>query len=211
MASSLRKKVLIGSAGVLALLIVLLVAAPFFIDVNAFKPQIAAEVKKATGRELVIDGPIDLSLLPTPVVTVKGVKFFNAPGSKNANMVEVKSVTVKPAILPLLSGGIEVDEVTLIEPKIVLEVNAAGKPNWEFTPSVAEAKPAAPKAGPARPMSLGRLTIDNGTLIFSDAKAGLSVVAEKASFTASVGSIDGPYALAGSAIVNGSQIGRAHV
>ena len=206
MASSLRKKVLIGSGSVIALLIILLVAVPFFIDVNAFKPQIAAEVKKATGRELVIDGPIDLSLLPTPVVTVKGVKFFNAPGSKNANMVEVKSVTVKPAILPLLSGGIEVDEVTLVEPKIVLEINAAGKPNWEFTPSVAEAKPAAPKAGPARPLSLGRLTIDNGTLIFSDAKAGLSVVAEKASFTASVGSIDGPYSLAGSATVNGAPL-----
>ena len=206
MASSLRKKVLIGSGSVIALLIVLLVAAPFFIDVNAFKLEIAAEVKKATGRELVIDGPIELSLLPTPVVTVKGVKFFNVPGSKNANMVEVKSVTVKPAILPLLSGVIEVDEVTLVEPKIVLEINAAGKPNWEFAPSVAEAKPAAPKAGPARPLSLGRLTIENGTLIFSDAKAGLSMVAEKANFTASVGSLDGPYSLAGNATVNGSAL-----
>ena len=206
MASSLRKKVLIGSGSVIALLIVVLVALPFFIDVNSFKPQIAAEVKRATGRELVIDGPIELSLLPTPVVTVKGVKFFNVPGSKNANMVEVKSVTVKPAILPLLSGGIEVDEVTLVEPKIVLEIDAAGKPNWEFAPSVAEAKPAAPRAGPGRPLSLGRLAIENGTLIFSDAKAGLSVVAEKANFTASVGSLDGPYSLAGNATVNGSAL-----
>jgi hypothetical protein len=206
MASSLRKKVLIGSGSVIALLVILLVAAPSFIDVNAFKPQIVAEVKKATGRDLVIDGPIDLSLLPTPVVTVKGVKFFNVPGSRNATMVEVKSVTVKPAILPLLSGGIEVDEVTLVEPKIVLEIDASGKPNWEFAPSVAEAKPATPKSGTAKPISLGRLTIDNGTLIFSDVKAGLSVVAEKANFTASVGSIDGPYSLAGSATVNGSPL-----
>jgi uncharacterized protein involved in outer membrane biogenesis len=206
MASSLRKKVLIGSGGLIALLVILLIAAPFFIDVNAFKPQIAAEVKKATGRELVIDGPIELSLLPTPVATVKGVKFFNVPGSKNATMVEVKSITVKPAILPLLSGGIEVDEVTLVEPKIVLEINAAGKPNWEFTPSVAAAKPAAPQPAAARPLSLGRLTIDNGTLIFSDAKAGLSVVAEKANFTASVGSIEGPYSLTGGATVNGSPL-----
>ena len=36
--------------------------------------------------------------------------------------------------------------------------------------------------------------------------AGLSVVAEKANFTASVGSIDGPYALAGSATVNGAPL-----
>ena len=96
--------------------------------------------------------------------------------------------------------------MTLVEPKIVLEINAEGKPNWEFTPSVAEAKPAAAKPSSPRPLSLGRLTIENGTLIFSDSKAGLSVVAEKANFTASVGSIDGPYSLAGAATVNGAPL-----
>src|SRR6185436_10108996 len=109
----------------------------------------------------------------------------NVPGSKNANMVEVKSITVKPALFALLTGNIQVDEVTLVEPKIVLEINAEGKPNWEFTPSVAEAKPAAPKPSSPAPLSLGRLTIENGTLIFSDSKAGLSITAENANFTAS--------------------------
>ena len=153
-----------------------------------------------------IEGPISLSLLPTPTVSVTGVKFFNTAGSKNANMVEVKSVTVQPSLLALLGGRIEVGEVTLVEPKIVLEINAEGKPNWEFAPSVAEARPAAAKPSSPRPLSLGRLTIDNGTLIFSDSKAGLSVVAEKANFTASVGSIDGPYSLAGDATINGEPL-----
>src|SRR6185436_18091443 len=83
-------------------------------------------------------------------------------------------------------------------------INPEGKPNWEFTPSVAEAKPAAPKPSSPAPLSLGRLTIENGTLIFSDSKAGLAVTAEQANVTASVGSVDGPYALAGSATVNGA-------
>ena len=96
--------------------------------------------------------------------------------------------------------------MTLVEPKIVLEVNAEGKPNWEFTPSVAEAKPAAATPSTPRPLSLGRLTIENGTLIFSDSQAGLSVVAEKANFSASVGSIDGPYSLAGAATINGAPL-----
>ena len=206
MAASTRKKILIGGAGVIGLLVVALVAAPFFIDVNAYKPMIVSQVKTATGRDLVLDGPIGLSLLPTPTVTVGNVKFFNAAGSKNPNMVEVKSVTVKPSLLGLLMGKIEVGEVTLVEPKIVLEINAEGKPNWEFAPSVAEAKPAAAKPSSPRPLSLGRLTIDNGTLIFSDSKAGLSVVAEKANFSASVGSLDGPYSLAGGATVNGAPL-----
>lgn len=206
MTSRTRKRLLIGGGGIVALLVAALVALPALIDVNSYKPLIVSQVKTATGRNLVIDGPISLSLFPTPTVSVTGVKFFNAAGSKNANMVEVKSVTVKPSLLALLGGNIEISEVTLVEPKIVLEINAEGKPNWEFAPSVAEAKPAAAKPSSPRPLSLGRLTIDDGTLIFSDSKAGVSVIAEKANFTASVGSIDGPYSLAGDAAVNGAPL-----
>jgi len=206
MTTSMRRKLLIGAGAVLGVLIVAALVAPSLYDVNKWKPEIVAMAKKATGRELVIDGPMSFSVLPVPRATVAGVKFFNAPGSKNPNMVEVKSISVKPALFALLTGNIEVDEVTLVEPKIVLEINAEGKPNWEFAPSVAEAKPAAPKPSSPRPLSLGRLTIENGTLIFSDSKAGLSVVAEKANITASVGSVDGPYALAGSATVNNAPL-----
>ena len=206
MTPTTRKRLLIGGGGIVALLVAAVAVAPALIDINSYKPLIVSQVKTATGRDLVIDGPISLSLLPTPTVSVTGVKFFNAAGSKNANMVEVKSVTVQPSLLPLLVGRIEVGEVTLVEPKIVLEINAEGKPNWEFAPSVAEAKPAAAKPSSPRPLSLGRLTIDNGTLIFSDSKAGLSVVGEKANFSASVGSIDGPYTLAGGATVNGAPL-----
>ena len=206
MSPSTRKKLTIGGGGFVGVLVLVLLIAPSFFDLNKYKPQLAAEVKKATGRSLVVDGSVSLSLLPTPSVTASGVKFFNMPGSKNPNMVEIKSVSVKPSLLALLSGNIEVSEVTLVEPKIVLEVNAQGKPNWEFAPSVEEAKPAAPKPSSPKPLSLGRMNIENGTLIFSDSKAGLSVVAEKANFSASVGSLDGPYSLAGGATINGSPL-----
>jgi uncharacterized protein involved in outer membrane biogenesis len=168
MSPSTRKKVLIGAGSVVGVLIAALLIAPGFFDLNQYKPQIVAEVKKATGRDLVIDGPVSLSLLPLPSVSVTGVKFFNVAGAKNPNMVEVKSVTVRPSLFALLTGGLEVSEVVLSEPKIVLEINAEGKPNWEFTPSVGEARPASPKPASPKPISLGRLTIENGTLIFSD-------------------------------------------
>jgi uncharacterized protein involved in outer membrane biogenesis len=203
---STRKKLYIGGGGFVGLVIVALLVAPSFFDLNKYKPELAAQVKKATGRDLVVDGSVSLSLLPVPTVSASGVKFFNMPGSKNPNMVEIKSVSVRPSLLALLGGNIEVSEVTLVEPKIVLEINAQGKPNWEFAPSVAEAKPAAPKPSSPKPLSLGRLNIENGTLIFSDSKAGLSVVAEKANFSASVASLDGPYSLAGGATINGSPL-----
>jgi len=203
---SVRKKVLIGAGSVLGVLIVALLVAPFVLDLNSFKPQIAAQVKRATGRDLAIDGPVALSLLPVPSVTVTGIKLSNAPGSRNANMVEVKSATVKPSVFALLRGDIEMTEVKLVEPRIVLEINAEGKPNWEFTPSVAEAVPAAPKPSSPLPLSLGKLTVENGTLIFSDSKAGLSIAAENATVTASVGSMSGPYSVVGAASVKGTPL-----
>src|SRR5262245_60269151 len=105
MTPSTRKKILIAGGAAVGLLVVALLVAPFFIDVNAFKPRIVAEVKKATGRELVLDGPLGLSLLPTPTVTAVGVKFFNVPGAKNPNMVEVKQVTVRLSLPALLTGS----------------------------------------------------------------------------------------------------------
>ena len=150
MTPTLRKRLLIGAAGLVGLLIVALLVAPSLIDLDARKAEVIAAVKKATGRDLILDGPVSLRLLPVPTATVTGVKFFNVAGAKNPNMVEVKSVTVRFSLLALLVGSIDVSEVTLVEPKIVLEVNAEGKPNWEFAPSVAEAMTGCQRTGLAR-------------------------------------------------------------
>ncbi|WP_428661648.1 AsmA family protein [Reyranella sp.] len=196
-----RKRLLIGAAGFLSLVIAALLVLPSVIDTDAYKPEIAAQVKQATGRDIAIDGPIRLSLLPTPSVELDGVRFLNVPGSKNPNMVEVKSVNVTPSLLALLVGDIEVSEVALVEPKIALEIDVEGKPNWDFAPSMAAAGP-----GSSKPLSLDRFTVKNGTLLFNDSRTGLAMAAENADFSASVGSIDGPYSLAGSATVNGAPL-----
>ena len=170
MSPSTRKKLLIGGGGFIGLLIVALLITPLFFDLNKYKPEIAAQAKKATGRDLAIDGPINLSLLPWPSITVAGVKLANMAGAKSPQMLEVKSVTVKPSLLALIGGNVEISSMTLVEPKIAVEVNAQGKASWDFTPA-AEGKPAEAKTGSPAPQSfsLGRLDIEDGTIGFSDA------------------------------------------
>ena len=68
MTPALRKRLLIGAAGLIGLLIVALLAAPSLVDLDARKAEVIAAVKKATGRDLVLDGPVSLSLLPIPTV-----------------------------------------------------------------------------------------------------------------------------------------------
>ncbi|MFO1080937.1 MAG: AsmA family protein [Reyranellaceae bacterium] len=204
--SSSARKLLLGTGAVVGAIVVVLLALPFLIDVDGYKPQIVQAVKRATGRELVLGGPIGLQILPLPVVTVHDVKLGNPPGAASPDMVRIQSVTVRPSLWALLRGELAPSEVVLVRPKIVLEVNAAGKPSWDLAPSPAEAKPASGTPSPPRPLSLGRLAIEDGTVTFSDSQAGLSLTAEKANFTASVGSIEGPVALSGEAILNGAPL-----
>ena len=56
MSPSTRKKLTIGGGGFVGVLVLVLLIAPSFFDLNKYKPQLAAEVKKATGRNLVVDG-----------------------------------------------------------------------------------------------------------------------------------------------------------
>ncbi|HEY5598833.1 MAG TPA: AsmA family protein, partial [Kiloniellales bacterium] len=81
------KKIGIGLLVVLVLLVAAVLIAPSFVDWNAYKDRIAAEVHAATGRELAIDGNISLALLPAPALSVEIVRLANAAGGSEPTMV----------------------------------------------------------------------------------------------------------------------------
>ena len=190
MSRGIARKFWIG-AGLLCLLAAALVAIPSFVDANAYKPEIIAQVKRATGRDVTIEGPVRLSLLPAPVVTLDGLRVSNETGARSPNMVEAKSVAVRLSLLGLLTGELRPAEVILVEPRIFLQIDASGRPNWQF-----------PTAPDSKTVSLPRLVIENGTLTLNDARSDLSIAAANADFSASAGSIDGPLSVTGGATVN---------
>ena len=102
----------------------------------------------------------------------------------------------------MLQGRIQVGTLTLYRPTIILEVDADGVPNWEFTPGAgALQKPGDPSAG--FHMTAGRLSIVKGTVNFTDPVSKRQLLAEDMTASATVGSFDGPFTVDGSATVNG--------
>src|SRR5262245_26062820 len=197
------KKRLIGLGSLIGVLLAALLVAPVFVDVNVYRTEIINRVKQQTGRDLVIDGPINLWLLP-PSVRLEGIKVRNLPDGKVPNLVEIKSVTVRPSLLALLVGQLQVGEVTVVEPKAFLEVDAAGRPNWEALTPAGQNQPAANPQSLQGP--LGQLIVENGAVAYDDAQSGLSISVEKANVSGSAGSLLGPFALSGDAIVNGAPL-----
>ncbi|TAJ39084.1 MAG: AsmA family protein [Reyranella sp.] len=196
------RKWMVWAAAVIGVPVLAWSAAPYLVDMEVFKPAMVEAVRQATGRELVIDGPIELSMYPAPGISARQVHFANAVGTKGAQMLDVRRVVVRPSLLALLQGRIEVGTLVLVRPTIVLETDANGKPNWEFTPGAGAAQPAGvPAAG--FHLAIGRLAIIRGKLNYTDPRTGRTTVAEDVRAQASVGSFEGPFAIAGTATVNG--------
>src|SRR5262245_7377671 len=169
------KKVLWIVGGLIGLLIVVALASPFFVDLNNYKAEIAAQAKKATGRDLAIDGDISLSILPTPGVTVSGIRFGNAPGGSVPDMATLESAKVKVALMPLISGQVVVEEVELDKPTFIFEKFKDGSGNWQVAPEAEAPQPGvtpepspAPSSGGGMGVVIKSASIEGGTLIYHD-------------------------------------------
>ncbi|WP_170826981.1 AsmA family protein [Magnetovibrio blakemorei] len=130
----MAKKFLIGVLVVVALLAGVAIIGPSFIDSNALKQQATAQVRAATGRDLTIDGDLQISIFPSPTLTANSVTLTNAAGAAEDNMVSLKAVEVRVALMPLLSGKVQVERIRLVGAVVNIEKFADGRTNLEFQP-----------------------------------------------------------------------------
>lgn len=120
----------------LAVLVVVVIGGLFIaissVDINSYKGLIAEEAEKATGRKLVIAGDADLSISLTPSISVSSVSFANAPWGSRPEMAKLKNVSVEVALMPLISGDLQVNRLVLSGLDLLIETNGKGRGNWLF-------------------------------------------------------------------------------
>jgi uncharacterized protein involved in outer membrane biogenesis len=143
-----------------------LIFTPQFIDLDRFRGPIAAQLAERIGLPVELTGPIALSLLPTPTLTARAVRVANPPGAAAPDMVRLRALEVKPALLPLLAGRLELDSASLIDPEIDLERLRDGRLNWESVgPPAAEAGGRSQSGPAASPVAaVDRLVLQNGAV-----------------------------------------------
>jgi uncharacterized protein involved in outer membrane biogenesis len=202
MTMSVGRRIAWTVAALLGPLLAAVVAAPYLVNVEAYKPVLVQAVKEATGRELVIDGPMRLRMFPVPRVSAQHVHFANARGAEGAQMVDVRWIGASPSWWALLRGNVEIGRLTLYQPTIVLETDADGVPNWQFKPGAgASQAEGAPAEG--FHLAIGELRIVQGTLSYTNPRTRQTIKAEQVEATAQVRSLEGPLAISGKATVNG--------
>ena len=174
----LPRPVRIGAWTLLAIIVLAVVAGGVFVasfDPNSMKPRVVAAVKQQTGRDLAINGGINLGLSLRPTVVLHDVTLSNPPGFSRPQMASLQSLDLQLALLPLISGRVEINRLILTKPDVLLETNAQGHDNWVLTPEQkpAQAQAAASGGSPsATQISVALLRIDQGTIALRDDKTG---------------------------------------
>jgi AsmA family protein len=149
---------------------ILTIAAVVFIatlDWNKAKGYLSAGVSKATGRQLVIGGDLEVDLGWISRVRASQIQFENARWSKQPQMVEVGLLDIQIDLWQLLKWRVVLPTVIVSQPKVILEKNAEGSANWEFRAATAVTEPAVPEKRTEIPV-IQKLIIKDGTFVFAN-------------------------------------------
>lgn len=181
------KKLLIGLLVLVVLVVGALFALPLFIPSDTVKAELVSRLEAATGRDVRIDGPVSISVLPTARLSAKGVGLAGL--TEDSEAFSVDSVSFGLSLIPLISGNVEINAVTIEKPRIVVAFDKNGKSNWTGAPapeakpksieSLIEGNPAATPPAAAEPaadafaalenLTISRVSIVDGTVIYRDA------------------------------------------
>jgi AsmA protein len=165
------KRILKIVAIVIGVLVLIVIALPFLIDANTFRPKLESELSGALGRQVKV-GNLSLALL-SGGVTADDISIADDPAFSKAPFVQAKSLKVGVEMVPLiLSKELHVTEITLTQPEISLVKSEDGQ-KWNFSslgnknqPAAAnQPKPAGASSNPE--LSVAKLSVENGRLTVS--------------------------------------------
>jgi len=128
----------------IAVVLVVLVALPFLVDANQFRPRLETELSQHLGRDVKI-GNLGLSLL-SGGVSASDIRIAEDPKFGNTPFLSAKSLGVSVDLGALIfSRKLDVTGITIEQPAIMLLENRAG--TWNFASLGGNRSAPPPQAG----------------------------------------------------------------
>jgi AsmA protein len=166
-----RKKPLIIIGAIVAVVLLLILCLPLFINANQFKPTLETKLNAALGRKVTI-GDIKLAIF-SGGVTVSDISIADDPSFSKSPFLTAKSLTVGVELIPLIfSKQVNVDSIAIDSPDVNLIHGPGGKWNYSSlggSSSSAAANKTASDNGSSTPLTVKKLEIKNGKIIASTA------------------------------------------
>ena len=144
---------LLGLGLALIAAIVAALAAPLFVDWNAWRPEFEQRASVLVGTPVTIRGPIEASILPTPAFVMRDVTVGDAEHGTGLKAGQIRGIL---SLGSLFRGAVEAEEIVLTKPSMRLTLGADGRVIVKET------------GGTSNSFSVSRFTVEGGTLVIDD-------------------------------------------
>jgi AsmA protein len=162
MAISSRRTLFIVLGSILALILVVVLAIPLFLNADNFRPRIESTLSTSLGRKVTL-GKLDLSVL-TGSVVAQSASVADDPAFSTLPFLQTGAVKINVEMIPLLlSHEIHITGFTLDSPHIILLRAPNG--TWDYSSiGSAHKKLTSASGGTVPNLTIGHLSITNGQL-----------------------------------------------
>ena len=136
------RKIALGIIIALVLIVaVLAIALPMLVDVDRYRPQVAARIEEETGKPAQI-GRLSLTVFPTVAIRVDDFKLGNPRAFPPGDLVDVRQISAVVDAGALWNRQVIIKSLELDDPTIHLLSDGHGHWNFESAPKTPAVKPA---------------------------------------------------------------------
>src|SRR4029077_7669335 len=136
----------------------------WFLNRDALRQAVEAQIRAVTGLDLVVKGTIDVSVFPGSYVSFHDVGLRGGGDAEPALGVDVLTANLR--LLPLLLRRFEIADLMMLRPTIRVVRSADGVSNWTpFLQTIAHTM----KPGAENQVSFSEIRIQDGILTYEDA------------------------------------------
>src|SRR6201746_632136 len=154
---------------ILGVVVIGLIAMSWFLNRDALRQAVEAQIRAVTGLDLGVKGNIDVSVFPASYVSFHDVGLKGGGTADPALSVDVLTANLR--LLPLLLQRFEIADVMMLRPHIHVVRDANGDSNWTpFIQTIARTM----KPGADNQVSFSEIRIQDGVLAYEDAASHLS-------------------------------------
>src|SRR6185312_12955824 len=158
------KRLVMPMAALLGVAMIGLLGTSWFLNRDALREAVEAQIRAVTGLDLVITGSIDVSVFPGSYVSFHDVGLKGGGTTDPALRVDVLTANLR--LLPLLLRRFEIADVMMLRPTIRVVRTADGDSNWTpFIQTIVKTM----KPGADNQVSFSEIRIQDGVLTYEDA------------------------------------------
>ena len=170
---------LLGIAIALILALVAALVGPHFVDWSRYRGEFETQASNLTGLAVLVNGPVEARLLPTPTLTFGRIEIARRGDSR---ALRARSVSLEFSLSAVMRGQWRASEVRIEGAELAAGLDATGRLDWP-----------APAAGSELDsLSIDRLEVVDSRVILADAGSGSQVLLDKFDFRGELRSRLGP-------------------